>query len=110
MFHEHRRLWWLLGGALLVAFTLLGAFGTQVYRQKPPIPARVVTPDGAVLMTVGDSRYSGVLVDVGDILSELAESAGYVCEAVTPIRAMRTSAQQGGEHELSEDLVRLRPA
>lgn len=69
-----------------------------------------MNPDGAVLMTVGDSRYSGVLVDVGDILSELAESAGYVCEAVTPIRAMRTSAQQGGEHELSEDLVRLRPA
>lgn len=69
-----------------------------------------MNPDGAVLMTVGDSRYSGVLVDVSDILSELAEGAGYVCEAVTPIRAMRTSAQQGGEHELSEDLVRLRPA
>ncbi len=69
-----------------------------------------MNPDGAVLMTVGDSRYSGVLVGVGDILSELAEGAGYVCEAVTPIRAMRTSAQQGGERELSEDLVRLRPA
>lgn len=69
-----------------------------------------MNPDGAVLMTVGDSRYSGVLVDVGDILTELAEGAGYVCESVTPIRAMRTSAQQGGERELSEDLVRLRPA
>lgn len=69
-----------------------------------------MNPDGAVLMTVGDSRYGGILVDVGDILTELAEGAGYVCESVTPIRAMRTSAQQGGERELSEDLVRLRPA
>ncbi len=68
-----------------------------------------MNPDGAVLMTVGDSRYAGVLVDVGDILSELAEGAGYVCEAVTPIRAMKTSAQQGWVASLSEDLVRLRP-
>lgn len=64
---------------------------------------------GAVLMTVGDSRYADILVDVGDILRELAPGAGYVCEAVTPIRAMKTSAQQGGIASLSEDLVRLRP-
>lgn len=69
-----------------------------------------INPDGAVLMTVGDSRYAGILVDVGDILSELAEGAGYLCEAVTPIRAMKTSAQQGWVASLSEDLVRLRPA
>lgn len=69
-----------------------------------------MNPDGAVLMTVGDSRYAGVLVDVGDILRELAGGAGYVCEAVTPIRAMKTSAQQGWVASLSEDLVRLRPA
>jgi hypothetical protein len=69
-----------------------------------------INPAGAVLMTVGDSRYAGVLVDVGDILSELAEGAGYVCDAVTPIRAMKTSAQQGWAASLSEDLVRLRPA
>ena len=69
-----------------------------------------INPGGAVLMTVGDSRYAGILVDVGDILSELAEGAGYLCEAVTPIRAMKTSAQQGWVASLSEDLVRLRPA
>lgn len=69
-----------------------------------------VNPEGAVLMTVGDSRYANVLVDVGDILRELAPGAGYVCEAVTPIRAMKTSAQQGWQASLSEDLVRLRPA
>lgn len=70
----------------------------------------LMNPEGAVLMTVGDSRYAGVLVDVGDILSELASDAGYVCEAVTPIRAMKTSAQQGWAASLSEDLVCLRPA
>lgn len=69
-----------------------------------------MNPDGAVLMTVGDSRYADVLIDVGDILRELASGAGYVCEAVTPIRAMKTSAQQGWQASLSEDLVRLRPA
>lgn len=69
-----------------------------------------LNPEGAVLMTVGDSRYADVLVDVGEILRELAEGAGYACEAVTPIRAMKTSAQQGWEASLSEDLVRLRPA
>ncbi len=68
-----------------------------------------LNPQGAVLMTVGDSRYADILVDVGDILAELAPGAGYVCEAVTPIRAMKTSAQQGWQASLSEDLVRLRP-
>lgn len=68
-----------------------------------------MNPDGAVLMTVGDSKYADVLVDVGDILKELAAGAGYVCEDVTPIRAMKTSAQQGWQASLSEDLVRLRP-
>ncbi len=58
MLHEHRKLWWLLGGALLLAFTVLGVFGAQVYRQKPPIPARVVTTDGRQLMT-GDDILTG---------------------------------------------------
>lgn len=65
--------------------------------------------DGAVLMTVGDSRYAGVLINVSAILSELADAAGYRCEAVTPIRSMKTSAQQGWQASLSETLVRLRP-
>lgn len=66
--------------------------------------------DGAVVMTIGDSRYANVLVDVGEILSELAPSAGYRCEAIQPIRAMKSSAQQGWSMSLSEEMVRLRPA
>lgn len=88
---------------------MVGAYFADLDQILRSIRARM-NPDGAVLMTVGDSRYAGVLVDVGDILSELAESAGYVCEAVTPIRSMKTSAQQGWVASLSEDLVRLRPA
>lgn len=46
-----RRLWTLLGGTLLVAFTILGFFGREVYRKAPPIPERVITESGRVLMT-----------------------------------------------------------
>lgn len=88
---------------------MIGAYFADLDRILKSIRTRM-NPEGAVLMTVGDSRYADVLVDVGDILSELAAGAGYVCEAITPIRAMKTSAQQGWVASLSEDLVRLRPA
>ncbi|WP_323123236.1 SAM-dependent methyltransferase [Burkholderia alba] len=87
---------------------MIGAYFADLVQILKSIRGRI-NPDGAVLMTVGDSRYANVLVDVGEILRELAGGAGYVCEAVTPIRAMKTSAQQGWEASLSEDLVRLRP-
>lgn len=48
---RQRRSWMILGGTLLVAFTLLGFFGREVYRQAPPLPARVVAEDGTLLMT-----------------------------------------------------------
>ena len=88
---------------------MIGAYFADLVRILKSVRGKI-NPDGAVLMTVGDSRYADVLIDVGDILRELAAEAGYVCEAVTPIRAMRTSAQQGWQASLSEDLVRLRPA
>ena len=43
--------WLVFGSTLLIAFLILGFFGREVYRQAPPIPATVVTPDGTVLMT-----------------------------------------------------------
>jgi len=43
--------WLLLGIVVGGAFCLLGFFRREVYRQAPPIPARVVTTSGAVLMT-----------------------------------------------------------
>jgi len=46
-----RRNWFILAATILAAFTLLGFFGREVYRQKPPIPDRVVAADGTLLMT-----------------------------------------------------------
>lgn len=88
---------------------MIGAYFADLDKILRSIRSRM-NPEGAVLMTVGDSRYAGVLIDVGEILRELAPAAGFVCEDVTPIRAMKTSAQQGWVASLSEDLVRLRPA
>ena len=51
---RHGRLWLLFGATLLVAFVILGFWGREVYRQAPPIPERVVTTGGAVLMTRDD--------------------------------------------------------
>jgi len=52
---RHTKLWWLFGATLLTAFTILGFWGREVYRQAPPIPERVVVTDtGAVLMTKDD--------------------------------------------------------
>src|SRR5690625_5071871 len=48
---EYKKLWWILIGILAVTFGLLGYYGAEVYREKPPIPAQVVTEGGKVLMT-----------------------------------------------------------
>jgi nitric oxide reductase subunit B len=48
---QYRRLWWLLIAVLIFTFSILGYFGTEVYRQAPPIPDKFVGEDGAILMT-----------------------------------------------------------
>src|SRR6185295_2319899 len=55
---QHKRLWILFGAALFAAFFVLGFFGREVYRQAPPIPERIVTTDGHLLMT-RDSILTG---------------------------------------------------
>ncbi|MDP2005082.1 MAG: hypothetical protein Q8K45_05350, partial [Rubrivivax sp.] len=47
----YKKLWFTLIGVLIVTFSLLGYYGTEVYRQAPPIPAQVSTADGRVLFT-----------------------------------------------------------
>ena len=51
---HYRNLWWTLIAVLAVTFALLGYFGTEVYRKAPPIPDRVVSESGQVLMTGED--------------------------------------------------------
>lgn len=51
---EYRKLWWTLIAVLTVTFAILSVSGVEVYRKAPPIPAKVVTASGEVLMTRED--------------------------------------------------------
>ena len=64
-------------------------------------------PRGRVYTVVGDSRYAGVDIPVASILAEIAQPLGYHALALEPCRSMRSSPQQGGQHELGETLVIL---
>ncbi|WP_205631996.1 hypothetical protein [Ectothiorhodospira sp. BSL-9] len=66
-----------------------------------------LTLGGSVWMVVGDSRYSDIKIETGEILAELSENIGYEVVKVDPFRSMRASAQQGGGAELSESLIVL---
>lgn len=46
---QYKKLWFTLIGVLIITFSLLGYYGTEIYRQAPPIPAQVTTQDGQVL-------------------------------------------------------------
>ncbi|MBW6494462.1 MAG: nitric-oxide reductase large subunit [Burkholderiaceae bacterium] len=50
----YRRLWLILIAVLTLTFSILGYFGTEVYRQAPPIPKQVVSADGKLLFTGED--------------------------------------------------------
>ena len=62
---------------------------------------------GRAFIAVGNSQYEGVLVDVRRILNDLAPPARFRVLESLPIRSMRSSAQQGGNHDLTESLVVL---
>jgi nitric oxide reductase subunit B len=51
-----KRLWIALTSVIVGSFAILGFFGHEIYRQAPPVPARVMTRDGAVLLTGTDIR------------------------------------------------------
>ncbi|MYN11604.1 nitric-oxide reductase large subunit [Pusillimonas sp. TS35] len=51
---EYKKLWWLLLVVLAITFGILGWSGVEIYRQVPPIPQKVVTQSGKVLMTQTD--------------------------------------------------------
>ncbi len=72
--------------------------------------AQRLTPNGRIAMVVGDSRYADVVVPVARILAELGEGLGLTSDRLQVLRPMRASAQQGGEHLLSEDLLVLKRA
>ncbi|WP_437682174.1 nitric-oxide reductase large subunit [Sorangium sp. So ce131] len=49
-----RRLWLALAAVITAGFLILGFMGREVYRKAPPIPERVQTPSGRVLLTKDD--------------------------------------------------------
>lgn len=46
-----KRLWIGLAVVLVISFSILGFYGHEIYVKKPPIPEKVITPDGSVLFT-----------------------------------------------------------
>lgn len=53
---NHRKLWIALVTVMALSFAALGYFGRDIYRLAPPIPERVLTPEGHVLFTAQDIR------------------------------------------------------
>ncbi|MBX7167083.1 MAG: nitric-oxide reductase large subunit, partial [Pirellulales bacterium] len=49
-----RRLWIGFSLVMLLSFLVLGWIGTRIYQEKPPVPAKVVTTDGTVLVAEGE--------------------------------------------------------
>jgi hypothetical protein len=66
---------------------------------------KALREEGYLVMAVGNSRYSGVLIDVPKILSGMISELGFELIKKKAIRSMRTSAQQGGRRLLNESLL-----
>ncbi|WP_444907523.1 nitric-oxide reductase large subunit [Microbulbifer sp. SSSA008] len=47
----YKFLWWTLIGVLTVTFSILGYFGSEIYRKAPPIPDAFVSENGKILTT-----------------------------------------------------------
>ena len=67
----------------------------------------VLVEGGSAWIVVGDSRYADVQIPAAQILRELAENGGWEVLKEEPFRTMPTSAQQGREKMLSEQLIVL---
>src|SRR5690349_15993519 len=48
-----KKLWLLFIGVIAVSFGVLGWVGSRIYQEHPPIPERVVSTDGTVLIEKG---------------------------------------------------------
>jgi nitric oxide reductase subunit B len=53
---RYRRLWIALAAVIAGSFAVLIYFGTEIYRQAPPVPERVLTEAGNVVLTGNDIR------------------------------------------------------
>lgn len=51
-----KKLWWGFAAVMVLSFAVLLYYGREIYRQAPPIPDVVRTPDGTVLFTGQDIK------------------------------------------------------
>lgn len=78
---QYKKLWYLLIAVLVVAFTLLGFAGREVYRHAPPFPSVVQTSSGEVLFTKDNILHGQTAwqstggMEVGSILGHGAYQA-----------------------------------
>jgi DNA modification methylase len=68
---------------------------------------RALTPGGSAWMVIGDSSYAGIQILSAEIVAQLSAKRGWTVARLEPFRSMRSSAQQGGRHELGENLLVL---
>ena len=87
--------------------TMVGAYFGDLLRVTESI-GHILTDAGTAWVVVGDSRYANIHIPVAKILQELVEGHGWTLTSTEPFRSMRTSAQQGGEMMLAEQLLVLR--
>ena len=53
---RYKKLWLGFAAVLIGSFAVLGYYGSEIYRQAPPIPERVVTESGQVLFSGQDIK------------------------------------------------------
>jgi nitric oxide reductase subunit B len=46
-----KNLWYSFTAILVICFSVLGFYGHEIYREKPPIPKKVISADGTVIFT-----------------------------------------------------------
>ena len=51
-----KRLWTGFILVMVISFGILGFFGNEIYRKAPPIPEKVSTQDGTILLTASDIK------------------------------------------------------
>src|SRR3989304_5165194 len=49
-----KRYWIAFASVIIIGFFVLGWAGYRIYQEKPPIPEKVITQNGKVLITSGD--------------------------------------------------------
>jgi hypothetical protein len=86
--------------------TMVGGYFADLLAVMEKVRARL-REGRRCCIVIGDSRYGGVLVPSAKILAQLIVENGWELCSEEPVRAMRSSAQQGGS-DLKETLLILR--